>query len=97
MSNGKKYKYGVISLPTFYIDFAAARKGDPNYKSTTRDVKKLIAEQDWKVNEKKGVLFLPIHRFPKKMRKLVFGMDEAFSRSWFKNYSSYIMQCVVKV
>jgi carboxyl-terminal processing protease len=42
--NGKKYKYGVISLPTFYIDFAAARKGDPNYKSTTRDVKKLIAE-----------------------------------------------------
>ncbi|MBP9186145.1 MAG: carboxy terminal-processing peptidase [Bacteroidia bacterium] len=42
--NGKKYKYGVISLPAFYIDFAAARKGDPNYKSTTRDVKKLIAE-----------------------------------------------------
>jgi len=41
---GKTYKYGVISLPTFYIDFAAARKGDPNYKSTTRDVKKLIAE-----------------------------------------------------
>lgn len=42
--DGKTYKYGVISLPTFYIDFAAARKGDPNYKSTTRDVKKLIAE-----------------------------------------------------
>lgn len=42
--DSKTYKYGVISLPTFYIDFAAARKGDPNYKSTTRDVKKLIAE-----------------------------------------------------
>jgi carboxyl-terminal processing protease len=42
--DGKTYKYGVISLPTFYIDFAAARKGDPNYKSTTRDVKKLITE-----------------------------------------------------
>lgn len=42
--DGKKYKYGVISLPTFYIDFAAARNRDPNYKSTTRDVKKLIAE-----------------------------------------------------
>lgn len=42
--NGKKLKFGVITLPTFYIDFAAARKGDPNYKSTTRDVKKLIAE-----------------------------------------------------
>ncbi len=63
---------------------------------TSKQMKKLIAEQDWKVNEKKGVLFLPIHRFPKKMRKLVFGMDEAFSKSWFKNYSSYLMQCVVK-
>jgi carboxyl-terminal processing protease len=34
----------VITLPTFYIDFAAASKGDPNYKSTTRDVKKLLLE-----------------------------------------------------
>ncbi len=41
---GKKYKVGVISIPTFYIDFAAAQKGDPNFKSTTRDVKKLITE-----------------------------------------------------
>jgi carboxyl-terminal processing protease len=42
--NGKKYKLGVVSIPTFYIDFAAASKGDKNYKSTTRDVKKLITE-----------------------------------------------------
>lgn len=40
--NGKKHKIGVISIPTFYIDFAAAGRGEPNYKSTTRDVKKLI-------------------------------------------------------
>lgn len=41
---GKTYRYGVISLPAFYIDFEAARKGDPNYKSTTRDVKRLITD-----------------------------------------------------
>ncbi|MFA6262016.1 MAG: carboxy terminal-processing peptidase [Bacteroidia bacterium] len=41
---GKKYKIGVITLPTFYIDFAAAQRGDPNFKSTTRDVKRLITE-----------------------------------------------------
>lgn len=40
--NGKKYKLGVIMLPTFYIDFAAASRGEKNYKSTTRDVKKLL-------------------------------------------------------
>jgi carboxyl-terminal processing protease len=40
--NGKKFKVGVVNIPTFYIDFAAASRGETNYKSTTRDVKKLI-------------------------------------------------------
>ncbi len=42
--NGVEYKIGVIDIPTFYIDFAALQRGDKNYKSTTRDVKKLIDE-----------------------------------------------------
>ena len=42
--NGKINKVGIISLPTFYIDFAGMQKGDPNYKSTTRDVKKLLKQ-----------------------------------------------------
>jgi len=41
---GKKYRLGVIDIPKFYIDFEAANKGDPNYKSTTRDVKILLKE-----------------------------------------------------
>ncbi|WP_442876613.1 PDZ domain-containing protein [Endozoicomonas sp. GU-1] len=36
--NGKTSRIGVIELPTFYIDFKAAQAGDPDYKSTTRDV-----------------------------------------------------------
>lgn len=40
--DGKDYKVGIISLPKFYIDFAAARRGDPNYKSTTRDVSLIL-------------------------------------------------------
>ncbi|QFT54945.1 carboxy terminal-processing peptidase [Microbulbifer sp. THAF38] len=44
-SDGKKsYKIGVINLPTFYIDFDAYRRRDPNYKSTTRDVARLLSE-----------------------------------------------------
>jgi carboxyl-terminal processing protease len=42
--DGKDMKLGVITLPNFYMDFAAYQKGDPNYTSTTRDVKKLIEE-----------------------------------------------------
>ncbi len=38
--DGKDYKLGVIEIPAFYLDFKAFRAGDPDYKSTTRDVKK---------------------------------------------------------
>lgn len=41
---GKSHKVGLITLPTFYIDFDAARRGDPDYRSTTRDVEVLIKE-----------------------------------------------------
>ncbi|VXC56392.1 Tail-specific protease [Pseudomonas sp. 8Z] len=42
--DGRDYKLGVIELPAFYLDFKAFRAGDPDYKSTTRDVKRLIDE-----------------------------------------------------
>ncbi|MEM1402211.1 MAG: carboxy terminal-processing peptidase [Pseudomonadota bacterium] len=42
--DGDSIRLGVIDIPTFYIDFEAMRRGDDNYKSTTRDVKKLLAE-----------------------------------------------------
>ena len=35
---------GVISLPTFYQDFDARRRGDKDYKSATRDVARLLNE-----------------------------------------------------
>lgn len=42
--NGHKSKVGVISLPVFYQDFYARRNGDRDYKSASRDVRKLITE-----------------------------------------------------
>jgi carboxyl-terminal processing protease len=41
---GVKRRIGVISLPTFYQDFEARRRGDKNYKSATRDVARLLGE-----------------------------------------------------
>ena len=41
---GRITKIGIIEIPTFYIDFKAYRAGQPDYKSTTRDVKRLIGE-----------------------------------------------------
>lgn len=42
--DGKDLKLGVIVLPSFYMDFEAYQKRDPNYVSTTRDVARLIRE-----------------------------------------------------
>ncbi|MFZ9905335.1 MAG: carboxy terminal-processing peptidase, partial [Steroidobacteraceae bacterium] len=40
----REYKVGVINVPGFYSDYDAQRAGDKNYRSTTRDVRKLIDE-----------------------------------------------------
>lgn len=42
--DGKTYKIGVIDIPTFYLDFNAYHSGKSDYKSTTRDVKRLLQE-----------------------------------------------------
>jgi carboxyl-terminal processing protease len=42
--NGKQLNIGVISVPGFYRDVDAESQGDKNYRSTTRDVARLIDE-----------------------------------------------------
>lgn len=40
----RTYRIGVITLPTFYIDFEALQRRDPDYKSSSRDVRRLLME-----------------------------------------------------
>jgi len=42
--DGTNFRIGVIDIPGFYVDWDGKRKGDPDYKSTTRDVKRILAE-----------------------------------------------------
>jgi len=49
--NGRIFTFGVIDLPSFYLDFRAMQRRDPNYRSTSRDVAKIIEElQEAKVD-----------------------------------------------
>ena len=41
-ANGQPYKIGVIELPSFYMDMEGARRRLPDYKSTTRDVRRIL-------------------------------------------------------
>ncbi|MEO7579744.1 MAG: carboxy terminal-processing peptidase [Massilia sp.] len=42
--HGVKRRIGVISLPAFYMDFEARRRGDRDFKSATRDVARILTE-----------------------------------------------------
>ena len=43
-NQGRDFKIGVIEIPTFYMDFEAYRQRDPDYRSTSRDVRRLLQE-----------------------------------------------------
>lgn len=42
--NAKIYKIGIITVPSFYLDFKAMQAGEKDYKSTSNDVRKLLEE-----------------------------------------------------
>ena len=42
--NGQPYRIGVINLPSFYLDMQGARLRKANFRSTTRDVRRLLEE-----------------------------------------------------
>ena len=43
-SDTEVMKIGVIDLPVFYMDFAGRAENKPDYRSSTRDVRRLIGE-----------------------------------------------------
>src|SRR5258708_6293720 len=42
--NGRDVKVGIITVPSFYQDYDASRAGVKDYRSTTRDLQRLIGE-----------------------------------------------------
>lgn len=42
--NGEPFKFGYIDLPSFYMDMEAARDNSSGFRSTTRDVSKILSE-----------------------------------------------------
>jgi len=42
--DGTPYQIGIINLPSFYMDMVGRQKGDPDFKSTTRDVRRILQD-----------------------------------------------------
>ena len=43
-ADGTPNKIGVLNLPSFYLDMDAKSRGDKNYRSMTRDCRKILAD-----------------------------------------------------
>ncbi|MBL7828906.1 MAG: methyltransferase domain-containing protein [Saprospiraceae bacterium] len=50
-----------------------------------------LANWNWEVQFKQGILFLPIHRFPPTVRPLLHAFDTLICRSFLKKYASYLV------
>lgn len=53
-ANGEEYAIGVIDVPSFYLDITAMRNRDRDYRSTTRDVLRIL--QDFSEQGVDGVI-----------------------------------------
>ena len=63
-SDGKPYRVGVIDLPSFYMDMDGARMGDADFKSTTRDVRRILEDFKQQGRRRRGA------RPPRQRRRL---------------------------
>ncbi len=46
---------------------------------------------DWRIKAIQGIAFFPVHRIPKKLRKLFVKLDNLLAQSFLKEYSSYLL------
>lgn len=85
---------------TFIFDYPSAkRRRAMNYKAenwhgansySKKETTNLVGDK-FKLLNTKGVLINPIHRFPRKLRKSLYGFDQLMTSSPLKYYSSYII------
>ena len=63
---------------------------------TVSEVAQMASEASLSVNRTFGILMLPVHRMPERMRKPLLKFDAWLANGWLKQYSSYIVCELVK-
>lgn len=60
------------------------------YQTTYKNLNNIVKDH-WEIVNFHGIAFFPIHRIPKKLRKLFIGLDTMLCNSIFKEYSSHLI------
>ncbi|MBF7090746.1 class I SAM-dependent methyltransferase [Flavobacterium sp. ALJ2] len=55
-----------------------------------------LTKDNWNLKKQTGILFFPIHHFPKKLRRFFIPLDNLLCRSFLKHYASYIILILEK-
>lgn len=66
-----------------------------SYSLTINELKKMISD-NWELKSYQGVLFFPIHRIPKSLRRYFSFIDTLLCKSWLKSYASYLIVKIEK-
>lgn len=93
LKKGGKLIFDIPSLKRRNL-FNFRSNGWHGANSTT--VEKLNQHPNFKISNIHGLLFLPIHRFPKFSRRFLIKLDLILSNSFLKEYSSYLVVEFVK-
>ena len=62
---------------------------------TISEIKEMIKDK-WELKEVRGVLFMPVHRFPVFLRKIIWIFDTLLCKSFLKEYASYLVFVIEK-
>lgn len=60
-----------------------------SYSSNFKEISKI--DSNFNIKRSFGLLFLPIHRIPKKIRSFFLNLDYILANSFLKEYSSYVI------
>jgi len=88
----------IFDFPNQRRRKAISYKKDGWHGNTALDLKTLsgLIKEKWSIQKSSGFLLFPIHRFPKSMRKYLFGLDSFLSRTFLKHFASYYCVCLRK-
>lgn len=83
----------IFDFPSQKRRFLSHRTKENWHGSNEMSIEKLqqLLENKWVIKHYEGILFLPIHRFPKSWRKSFLRLDQWLCRSFLKGYASYLV------
>lgn len=56
-----------------------------------------LAQKRFKLQRRLGIMMLPVHKLPVRIRKVMTGFDYAMANSFLKSYSSYLVYELTKI